>query len=175
MKVMHQDYSGEKNPFYGKKHTHEAREKMSASHSQRIAKFGTVREKQNGRGHKGWYSSYKMKTDFYFDSALEKFRMTQLDSDKNVLSWTKKHEIIIQYEFKGCQRNYIPDFLIEEVDGSVIVEEVKGYDIKSRKKKKALIEFCKVHKYKYRWLTQNSNCFKRYREFLKKEREIINE
>lgn len=68
--------------------------------------------------------------------------MKKLDDDINVLSWTKKHSIVIKYKHDGILKSYIPDFLIEYVDGSKIIEEVKGYieDIEVFKLKKKLVK-----------------------------------
>jgi len=84
----------------------------------------------------GFYDK-KDGTREYYRSSYELQRMKELDSSLDVAKWTTKHRIRIPYEHKGIKRNYIPDFLIEYRDGTVILEEVKGYinDVEVHNKK----------------------------------------
>jgi hypothetical protein len=110
-----------------------------------------------------------MNKEFYADSALELFRMYQLDLDDDVVFWTKYHSIKIKYEFENEYKHYVPDFLIKRTSQDrMIVEEVKGYDIKAIAKKKALVNFCNVNNFNYNWITQDQLTKLGYREFLNK-------
>ena len=62
-----------------------------------------------------------------YDSTWEKSYMELLERNKSVKKWTKNHGIVIEYITEaGNRRGYIPDFLIEKVDGRIELHEVKG-------------------------------------------------
>lgn len=62
-----------------------------------------------------------------YDSSWELAYMKRLEKDKTVVKWTKNHGITIQYVTEaGNIRGYRPDFLVERVDGTVELHEVKG-------------------------------------------------
>ncbi len=62
-----------------------------------------------------------------YDSSWELEYMERLERDKTVAKWTKNHGITIQYVTEaGNVRGYRPDFLIERVDGSKELHEIKG-------------------------------------------------
>ncbi len=62
-----------------------------------------------------------------YDSGLERRMMERLEADHTVRKWTKKHDIVIPWIDASSRRhNYHPDFLVEYVDGSVGLIEVKG-------------------------------------------------
>lgn len=118
---------GKSNPFYGKKHSDEAKLKMSEIKASQIAD-GTLVCKNFNRGIKGWYHSYKMNENFYYDSFYEYIRMKMLDEDNLIVSWTKRHGIKIKYWINDVAKYYVPDFLIKTNDGKTIIEEIKGYE-----------------------------------------------
>lgn len=62
-----------------------------------------------------------------YDSGWELEYMKRLDNRKTVAKWTKNHGISIQYITEaGNVRGYRPDFLIELLDGSKELHEIKG-------------------------------------------------
>ena len=62
-----------------------------------------------------------------YDSRLERRMMERLESDPSVRKWTKRHGISIGWLDASHRRhNYRPDFLVEYVDGSLALIEVKG-------------------------------------------------
>lgn len=132
-KKISESLKGEKNPFFGKKHSNKSKSKISKKRSENIAN-GTINLK--GLGIKGWYFSSKNNTQFYHDSFWELLRMKILDLDENVINWTKRHKIKIPYVFEKIKRNYIPDFLIQYKNKRKVLEEVKGYEEEKRKKLK---------------------------------------
>ena len=160
------------NPMKGKKHSVEARLKMSQRKVEAIAN-GTYEVKSNNRGHKLKYYSTKNNETFYADSALEHLRMTQLDADDSVIRWTKRHGLKIEYIYDGTTKNYVPDFLIEKVDGNFVVEEVKGYEKEIDHVKKEFAErYCELNGYTYVFTTQKEmNKDGAYRAYLKKLKE----
>ena len=61
------------------------------------------------------------------DSDWERQYMKVLERDKTVAKWTKNHGIVIQYITEaGNVRGYHPDFLVEKIDGTIELREVKG-------------------------------------------------
>ncbi len=167
MSDNHSDCSGEKNGFFGKKHKPETCQQMSSSRSTGIATGRIVNV--NGFGRKGWYTSDKLNERFYYDSALEKFRMEMLDADPDVLTWTKRHGIKIPYITSNSKRRfYVPDFKIERRCGTFL-EEVKGYDVEKEAKYRALIEYCQQHQFQMSWLSQKDLEVEGYRQWLNQQ------
>ena len=59
----------------------------------------------------------------------ERLMMERLEADPAVRKWTKRHGISIPWIDARHQRHaYHPDFLVEYVDGSLAIIEVKGGD-----------------------------------------------
>jgi len=62
-----------------------------------------------------------------YDSLWEFQYMHKLETDKTVAKWTKNHGIVIEYITEaGNKRGYHPDFIVELVDGTKELHEVKG-------------------------------------------------
>ena len=62
-----------------------------------------------------------------YDSGWEKQYMKMLESDKTVAKWTKQHGIVIEYITEaGNKRGYRPDFLVQKIDGTIELHEMKG-------------------------------------------------
>ncbi len=163
----HADCSGEKNGFFGRKHKQETCDRISLSRASGIAD-GRI-PNINGFGRKGWYHSTKSNEQFYYDSALEKFRMELLDADPDVILWTKRHGIKIPYvasDFK--QRMYVPDFKIERTSGTFL-EEVKGYDKEKTTKRNVLTEYCQQHQIQMSWISQEDLEAVGYRQWLNQQ------
>jgi hypothetical protein len=160
-KTHSKNMSDENNPFYGKHHSKEAKELMSTIKTDQIAS-GELNVLLNAWGNKGSYESTKTNVVELYDSELELVRMKMLDNDIEVIHWTKKHGIRIPYVYKGITKNYVPDFLITNEDGTKTLEETKGYDSKAKLKKKALKKYCKDNEFTYSWIEQND--LKEYKE-----------
>lgn len=62
-----------------------------------------------------------------------------LENDPNVLKFTYE-PFKIRYRYRGRYRNYIPDYLIEYVDGSKAVAEVKPAKLLQLTRNKAKIK-----------------------------------
>jgi len=71
-----------------------------------------------------WQSSKTNRWEFA-DSKWELVRMSQLDADEEVKSWTKLVGPVPYVDPNGVKRNYSPDFIIEYNDGHKVVEEIK--------------------------------------------------
>jgi hypothetical protein len=88
----------------------------------------------------------------YYRSSYELKRMVELDNDPSVVCWTTKHGIKIPYTQDGINHNYIPDFYIEYSNGSIIIEEVKGWISDQKKhqcKVESAIKWCRLNNYDY--------------------------
>jgi len=100
-----------------------------------------------------------------YDSDLEKYYMVELEGMPGVKSWTKKHNIKIPYTFFFLKRNYIPDFLVEFVDGSREIHETKGlpflFLLSTKLKKLSAEEYCKKLGWKYILITKDKEVFYR--------------
>ena len=70
-----------------------------------------------------WQSSKNGRWNFG-DSKWEVVRMSQLDADLTVQTWTRQVERV-PYRFDGKSRFYMPDFLITGTDEKQWVEEIK--------------------------------------------------
>ncbi len=153
---------------FSRKFSDETKQKMSRIKAMQISS-GNFDIKSNNRGRKFWYFSKKNNTFFHADSALEMFRMTQLDDDVSIYKWTKRHYIRIKYEYKGAIKNTVPDFLIELNTGDKIIEEVKGRVTEIEIAKKIAIEnYCIKNNFLFVYSTQKElNKNNDYRKFLK--------
>lgn len=61
-----------------------------------------------------------------YDSELEHLFMQKLDSDPEVVKWQKRHGISIPWiDTHGRKHQYRPDFLVQRVDGTKRIIEVK--------------------------------------------------
>lgn len=62
-----------------------------------------------------------------YESSWELEYMKKLEKDKTVAKWTKNHGITIEFITEaGNKRGYRPDFLIEKIEGTKEIHEVKG-------------------------------------------------
>lgn len=62
-----------------------------------------------------------------YDSGWEKQYMTMLERDKAIAKWTKQHGIVIEYITEaGNKRGYRPDFLVQRIDSTIELHEMKG-------------------------------------------------
>lgn len=99
----------------------------------------------------------------YYDSALEREYMVELERDPAVRSWTKKHGIKIPYKFLGFTRHYLPDFLVEYQDNSKELHETKGLPlllwVSTKLKGESAEEYCKKQGWKYKRITKGSLAF----------------
>lgn len=89
----------------------------------------------------------------HFDSRLELRRMKELDFDASVVTWSRSKHRIPWRDVDGKERTYFPDFDVEYVDGTHVIEEVKGYiDESSRLKIEAGRQYCADRNITYRVL-----------------------
>jgi hypothetical protein len=110
----------------------------------------------------GQYFSTKMKTEFYFNSSWEKEKMQLYDADKNIIEWSRC-KISIPYENEEKkQACYIPDFVFRCLDGSVVVEEIKGIvNVDVYKKAVAATDLLAKLGIIYNVLTKKNNCWRK--------------
>ncbi len=121
---------------------------------------GTIFQKSHRYGIKSYYESSKTGIVERCDSNFERSKMKQLDNDDSVITWTKKHGIVIEYtQLSGDIHRYVPDFLISYVDGTKLIEELKGrnYDPEINELKfKALLTYCQNNGLVAKWTWQNN-------------------
>ena len=89
-----------------------------------------------------------------FQSDLEQRMMNRLENDPIVKKWMKRHGITIPWiDGQKHQRRYMPDFLVEYVDGRKAIIEVKdpsridSDDVK--RKRKSAEMWCKQRRMEY--------------------------
>lgn len=115
-----------------------------------IQQNGTPRNAKSG-----WYFSPKMSEKFFFMSSYEERRMQFLDSCDDVLEFTNKHKIWIDYFWQGQVHRYNPDLLVTMRDGTKRLEEIKGaiLDIeRTQAKETACIQYATQHNLQYMML-----------------------
>jgi hypothetical protein len=79
-----------------------------------------------------------------------------LDCRKDVVSWTKKHNIRVNYDFDGKTKTYVPDFRVITTDGKTRIEEVKGLKDQSViLKENALLERCTREGWEYSYIDRD--------------------
>jgi hypothetical protein len=89
-----------------------------------------------------------------FQSDLERRMMARLEADETVKRWMKRHGITIPWiDGQKHQRRYVPDFLVEYIDGRKSLIEVKdpsridSDDVK--RKRKSAEMWCKQRRMEY--------------------------
>jgi hypothetical protein len=103
----------------------EFREKMSIIISKLYAN-GTISNESN-KYKTGKYNS-KTNEVFLYSSSYELESMVLFDDSNNIKSWTNKHGIRIKYFYNNLNRNYVPDFLVEFINGVTYIIEMKGWN-----------------------------------------------
>jgi len=156
------------NGMSGNYHTPETKALMSKSKVDLIAE-GKFDIKSCNRGRKAYYVSTKSNIQFHADSILELARMIELDNDVNIKTWTKHHGIRIPYLFEDRNHNYVPDFLLKDIHGNTILEEVKGrIDSVDIQKEQQAIKYCQENEFLYRMITSRDLADpKNYKKLLK--------
>lgn len=93
------------------------------------------------------------------DSGSELNYAKQLETDNNVLAWTKKHGIVIKYRNnKSRISRYFPDFLVRRKDQDHLeLIEVKGQHLRNDPntmlKAKAAEDWCNQRGMKYKLIS----------------------
>lgn len=119
------------------------------------------RIQQHGINHnckRGWYFSDKMKEDFFYMSSYEERRMKFLDSCPEVVSFTNKHRIWINYVWENDNHKYNPDLLVTFLDGTKRIEEVKGFILdqdRVKAKERACIDYANKNGLQYKMIFEN--------------------
>ncbi len=94
-----------------------------------------------------------------YDSRWEREYMEELELYSDISKWTKNHNIRIPYvDDAGYKKYFEPDFLIEKVDGTKEIHEVKGGHLMNREtelKMNAAKRFCEARKMTFRLITKS--------------------
>ena len=123
----------------GKKHSAATKEKMSVARLQHLqtAGFDLMGHQQTRWGLMPYRSSWELTT------------IRHLNSNPNVTS-VRYESVVIPYDFDGMQKNYVPDFLVENLQGETYLVEVKPKkflltDPKTQAKIEAAKVYCTTH------------------------------
>jgi hypothetical protein len=101
--------------------------------------------------HSGWISTQKA-GKIYCHSGWEKLRAKQLDDDSEVVTYVRE-PIRLLYQLRGTTRVYFPDFSVAYIDGTIVLEEVKGPIPDKemwRQKQKVGKTFCRKRGFEFR-------------------------
>jgi hypothetical protein len=131
--------SGVNNGMFGKTHTKETKNKISKEVSKQIISGTRKRSKYKT----GYFYSDKNKKNMYYRSSYELIAYGILEQMKVV----KKYEsepMMIPYG-KESERNYVPDILIEYVDGKKEIIEIKPERLVNEKTN--VLKFCSAKEY----------------------------
>ena len=148
-------YVGENNPFYGKKHTEEIKQKLRESNLGKKTSEETKQKSSNshkelwknkefvdkmmkfmvdgGKHLKGYFYSFKNNKEIFYGSSYELEAYKILEDSAFVKSYDKCH-FFIPYEFEGETKRYIPDILVEYISGIKEIIEVKPNALLTYKK-----------------------------------------
>lgn len=127
-------------------HTNEFREKISKSNIKRLENNETSFAYKNCI--KGFLLNTKTNNEEFYHSSWEMNKMIELNENKDIFFWTKKHGIQIKYNHKNLNKIYLPDFYVEYIDGVKKIEEIKGYVEDEEQLKLKIIavkEYCKIN------------------------------
>lgn len=114
---------GEDHHFWGKKHTAEHSLRQSASLSDAIL---SGRFKPYASHVSGEMMNEKFQTPIFFRSSYEKIFLEQCIEDESILTVkSSPYKILYTNNDTGKMSHYIPDFLIEKDDRSLVLIEVK--------------------------------------------------
>jgi TnsA-like endonuclease N terminal/NUMOD3 motif len=133
--------------IYGDERATEYKKKLSrASSGKNNSMYGKPSPQGSGNGWSGWYKGK------YFRSFLElSFIINVLEKQKLIWDTGERARYNIPYtDYKGTDRSYYPDFIIEN---SIIVE-IKPHNLRNSKdillKEEAAKKWCKKHNFEYR-------------------------
>lgn len=135
---------GEKNGMFGRKHTEESKDAMSATRTQRMVE-GKYKEYGKNNHRSGTYVSSKTGKEYWFRSSWELACMKYLDANENVVTW-EYESVRISYIYDNHKRWYVPDFLITFTDKHSEMWELKPAKFceneKTALKSRAAKQFC---------------------------------
>lgn len=91
----------------------------------------TFRWRHGQRHHPGWYWAATMRTHIGYESRLELARLMLLDFDPAVV-WMSSQPFLIEGRDGARMRRHIPDYLVEYMDESIAVVDVKPAEMLAR-------------------------------------------
>lgn len=144
-------FSGERNPMYGKNHSLETRQKISEIVSAEMV-AGKRRVYGKNFHKKGYVYSNKLGVDVFYRSSWEKATVEWLDENTKIKTFIYE-PFVITYSQKESERlnkrSYVPDFLVEYVDGRKELWEIKpavyADSAKVKQKQMAAEEYCRAN------------------------------
>ena len=111
---------------------------------------------------RGQHTSDKTNKTYNYRSSWEKKYMIYLDGDPQTIYW-EYEPFVIEYQWEGDNRRYLPDFIVYKSDGLKYIIEVgvNRYKIKGRDdaKAKAAEKYGKENGFEYQLVTEHDFCF----------------
>lgn len=84
--------------------------------------------------------------------------MDDLEMFSDVVKWTKNHNIRIPFvDDAGYKKYFLPDFLVEKINGTKEIHEIKGTHLMNRDtelKMNAAKKFCEARNMKFKLITK---------------------
>jgi hypothetical protein len=99
---------------------------------------------------KGWYRSI-FGEEFFYESSYELSEMRFLDTQG--IKWTKRHNILVPYEWEGKKHHTKPDFLVETKPQKTIIETKGRITEFEACKIQATEDWCKANNYIFHLMT----------------------
>jgi len=147
--------AGENNGMHGRRHSDEARTKMSEAKSRAII-AGTFTP-HGTRNKKGWHESTKTGRRHFFRSSWEEAVMAKLDTDQAVTAWDYE-SVRIPYYYGDNKRWHVPDFVVMFADGHREMWEVKPAEFlatdRVMRTTEAAQDYCQVRDMTYMYVTR---------------------
>ena len=163
--IENKTFNGENNPMYGKNHTNNTKEKIS---------YTRVNNILNGNYHdwflKGKFKSIKNNKEYIYRSSWELICYQYLEFNESVKEYIAE-PFSLEYFYNKTTKNYIPDLLIINYDGSKKLIEIKPkyyleYDI-NKQKFKAAEEYCSKNNIIFEiWSEEHIENFKKQTNYL---------
>lgn len=128
-------------------------------HNDNISK-GVVKNYQTGGGpwQRGRFYSAKNKKEYIYRSSWEFRYMEELEADEKVVAY-RYEDFIINYEWEGKYKRYLPDFLVFYTNGSKEMVEIGQKNMKEKGLDAAKITaaqaFCESKGWKFKLLTED--------------------
>src|SRR3989338_5553099 len=93
-----------------------------------------------------------------YDSLWEREYMDDLEMFSDVVKWTKNHNIRIPFvDDAGYKKYFLPDFLVEKINGTKEIHEIKGTHLMNRDTELKMIaakRFCEARDMKFKLITK---------------------
>lgn len=158
---MCMDKRGENNPTWGSKYHTSDEIKAFKEHNSNIMIERITNGIHSSSYTNGKFLSAKNNKDFLYRSSYE-LRMLNILEHLDCIVNYQYEKIAIPYMFGGITHNYIPDFLIEFNDGTIVLCEIGPSTFKIHKnarekaKQESALEYCRENNINFTIITDDS-------------------